>query len=174
MTATPGRCLGRCGGRHPRGPVHLRWPGSGPRRWFASGGPTFGRPKVGGKTAGETPAPLCLSNRTLPNFVGAQPPNQRFLRVSDLRRVSRRCFGCRPFEGGDEAIFSASDCLQLPELHQLLPEHDGTNPRHQGQAERVNRPAGKPPYLARRRARRKPLWNRYCSSAELTALYRGS
>ena len=31
---------------------------------LASGGPTFGRPKVGGKTAGETPGPLLLPNRT--------------------------------------------------------------------------------------------------------------
>ena len=29
-----------------------------PSRLFASGGPTFGRPKVGGKTAGGTPDPL--------------------------------------------------------------------------------------------------------------------
>ena len=29
-----------------------------PLGWLASGGPTFGRPKVGGKTAGETPDPL--------------------------------------------------------------------------------------------------------------------
>ena len=36
---------------------------------FASGGPAFGRPKVGGKTAGETPDPRCLSNRSVSDLI---------------------------------------------------------------------------------------------------------
>ena len=51
-------------------------------------GPTFGRPKVGGKTAGETPGPLFLSNRSRSNLDSAVPLNEKVLRGSDLSRVS--------------------------------------------------------------------------------------
>ena len=46
-----------------------------PFRLFASGGPTFGRPKVGGKTAGETPGPLFLPNRSVSGEMPGLPPN---------------------------------------------------------------------------------------------------
>ena len=65
------------------------WPPGlpGPDPGIASGGPTFGRPKVGGKTAGETPDPLCLPNRTLPNLtpVATEIPDVLRNRSGDLR-----------------------------------------------------------------------------------------
>ena len=44
-----------------------------PFRLFASGRPTFGRPKVGGKTAGETPGPLLFAQSVTIKFRTGPP-----------------------------------------------------------------------------------------------------
>ena len=56
--------------------------------WRRSAGLLFLRGKSRQKRAGETPAPLFLSNRTVSCLDGALPLNEKVLRVSNLCRVS--------------------------------------------------------------------------------------
>ena len=68
--------------------VPLQLPLSALRAGCASGGLLFQRGKSRQKRAGETPAPLFLSNRTVSCLDGALPLNEKVLRVSNLCRVS--------------------------------------------------------------------------------------
>ena len=85
-------------------------PSPGPR--FASGGPTFGRPKVGGKTAGETPDPLfCPIGR----LQGGCPVATEF--PQGLRPPRNRCGALRTSPDGprdDGCFFVCNDGYIYP------------------------------------------------------------
>ena len=87
--------------------------GSSPQRCFASGGSTFVRSKVDGKSASPLRAgPPLLSNRTPADFAGTVPLNQQILRASDLRRAAGPASAVALLKG-QMNLFSATNCLLL-------------------------------------------------------------
>ena len=126
-----------------QGPVRTQAPGfsegasSGPRRCYASGGPIFGRPKMGDKTAGETPDPHILSNWSCIKFAAALPLKQQILRASDLGQVSRPASAVALLKGQIN-LFSATNCLFLWEARGFSIAKNSKASQHEGRQAKLD------------------------------------